>query len=112
MLYLYVNRTAPIKLESYLTLLKPPGVGFRLMTLFSGPKMQTDLTVIITRWRFFPVVFTADIVKMFRQFLMHQDHRDWLRILWRDHEDLRIYRMRTVIYGTTCAPYQAIRTFR
>ena len=80
--------------------------------LFSGPKLQADITAVLSRWRFHPVVFTADIVKMFRQFRIHDEDKDWLRISWRDspEEELRSYRMYTVVYGTACAPYQAIRS--
>ena len=49
---------------------------------------------------------------MFRQFLLDEKDRDWLRIFWRENpeQELGTYRMRTVVYGTACAPYQAIRT--
>ena len=40
--------------------------------LFTGPKLQ-----ILTRWRFFKVFFVADIVKMYRQFLIHRSDVDW-----------------------------------
>ena len=75
--------------------------------LFAGAKLQTDITVILTRWRFHRVAFTADIVKMFRQFRMHEKDVDWLRVLWRELplEEMRSFRMRTVVYGTACAPY-------
>ena len=76
--------------------------------LYTGPKLQTDISAILTRWRFFSVIFTTDIVKMFRQFNMHADV-DWLRILWRNNpsEELQHCRLTTVVYGTACAPYQA-----
>ena len=48
------------------------GVSFNDI-LLPGPKLQADITAILTRWRFFKFVFTADIVKMFRQILVHPD---------------------------------------
>ena len=35
--------------------------------LHTGPKLQEDVLAIILRWSFFPVVFSCDIVKMYRQ---------------------------------------------
>ena len=32
--------------------------------LFTGPKLQVDLPIILTRWRFFKVVFVAEIAHM------------------------------------------------
>ena len=79
--------------------------------LFTGPKLQADIAAIITRWRLLLYVFSADIVKMFRQFRMHPSDTDWLRIVWRSspEEEIKHYRMTTVVYGTACAPYQANR---
>ena len=82
--------------------------------LHVGPKLQTDLLTIITRWRFFKYVFTADIVKMFRQFHVSEPDINWLRILWRfnPEQQIQVYRLLTVTYGTASAPYQAIRCLR
>lgn len=35
--------------------------------LLAGPKLQTDLPSIITKWRLHRLLFIADIAKMFRQ---------------------------------------------
>ena len=79
--------------------------------LYTGPKLQTDISAIVSGWRSFKFIFSADIVKMFCQFRMHEDDVNWLRILWRSNpsEEIQHYRMTTVIYGTACAPYQANR---
>ncbi|XP_076656370.1 uncharacterized protein LOC143361015 [Halictus rubicundus] len=53
--------------------------------LLPGPKLQADLWVVVTRWRLFKLAFSTDIVKMFRQILIHPDDQDWLHILWRKH---------------------------
>ena len=67
--------------------------------LHVGPKLQTDLPTIITRWRFFKYVFTADIVKMFRQFRVSKPDTNWLRILWRfdPEQQLQVYLLLTLI---------------
>lgn len=81
--------------------------------LLTGPKLQQDLTTILTRWRKHEFVFTADIAKMYRQILIHPADRDLQRIVWRDgttQQYLTDYRLHTVTYGTASAPYLAIRT--
>lgn len=78
--------------------------------LHTGPKLQADIVAILVQWRTFPYVFSTDIIKMFRQFMLDERDRDWLRIYWRESPDqeLGIYRMRTAVYGTACTPFQAI----
>ena len=79
--------------------------------LFPGPKLQRDITTILTRWRRFAYAFTADITKMFRQILVHPEDALWQRILWRSAPDLPLeeYILQTVTYGTTSAPFLALR---
>lgn len=80
--------------------------------LLPGPKLQSDLWVILTRWRLFRFAFTADIVKMFRQIRVHPDDTHLQCILWRSDpaERIRAFRLLTVVYGTSPAPYLALRT--
>ena len=46
--------------------------------LLTVPKLQADIAAITTRWRLLLYVFSADIVKMFREFRMHPSDTDWL----------------------------------
>lgn len=80
--------------------------------LLIGPTIQQDMSSIIMRWRKHRIAFTADIEKMYRQILVHPEHTDLQRIIWRNspHEKLREYKLMTVTYGTSSAPYLAIRT--
>ncbi|XP_011860279.1 PREDICTED: uncharacterized protein LOC105557609 [Vollenhovia emeryi] len=80
--------------------------------LLAGKKLQSELWVTLSRWRLFKYVFTTDIVKMFRQILVHQDDTDLQRILWRSDpsKEVQDYRLQTVVYGTASAPYLALRT--
>lgn len=59
-------------------------------------------------------LFTADIKQMYRQIEVRQQDRDYLRILWRFDLQTPIeeYRLNTVTYGTSCAPFQALRTLQ
>ncbi|XP_070525097.1 uncharacterized protein [Cardiocondyla obscurior] len=82
--------------------------------LIIGPPLQNNLTLVLLNWRRFRFVFTADIIKMFRQIKIHQNDRDFLRILWSPNESEASmeYRHTMVTYGTACAPYLAIKTLQ
>ncbi|XP_069964560.1 uncharacterized protein [Bactrocera oleae] len=77
-----------------------------------GPTIQCELFLLLIRFRFHRFAFTADIVKMYRQVLMHEDDRKFQYILWRSSptEDIRTYQLNTVTYGMAAAPYFAIRS--
>nr|XP_043065771.1 uncharacterized protein LOC122321020 [Drosophila bipectinata] len=80
-------------------------------TLHVGPSIQRNLFAVCLRFRMYRYVFSADIVKMFRQVWVSTDHQGYQRILWREHPSapLKHYQLRTVTYGTACAPYLAVR---
>ncbi|XP_046811150.1 uncharacterized protein LOC111689777 [Lucilia cuprina] len=80
--------------------------------LLRGPVLQQDLMAVLLRYRCNKFVFAADIKQMFRMIDIQECDRDYQRILWRDDptEEIRHYRLTTVTYGTTSAPYLAIRT--
>jgi len=60
--------------------------GFSLNdVLLPGPKLQSDLWLVLTRWRMFRFAFSTDIVKMFRQIQVHKEDTDLQRILWREN---------------------------
>lgn len=81
--------------------------------LHIGQKLQNDIALVMTRWRFFGFVFCTDIVKMFRQLLVNKEDRDWLRILYRCGESaIQQFRLCTVTYGTAPAPFQALRVLK
>jgi len=82
--------------------------------LLVDPMVQDDLINIIIRFRFYRVVITADLQKMYRQTLVHSNDRNCQRILWRFslEEPVKEYKLNTVTYGQACAPYLAIRCLR
>ena len=89
--------------------------GLSLNDLLSpGPKLQASLWSMLTRWRLFQFAFSTDIVKMFRQILVHSADRDWQCILWRTDPSLTLssFRLNTVTYGTASAPFLALRVLR
>ncbi|XP_046434478.1 uncharacterized protein LOC124186653 [Neodiprion fabricii] len=79
--------------------------------LWAGPPLQSDLSLILLNWRKYRFAFTADIVNIFRQVLVKCEDQDLQRIVWAPTADASPvdYRLHTVTYGTTCAPYLAIR---
>lgn len=82
--------------------------------MMAGPRLQDDLCTILLRWRFHKFVLTADIEKMYRQILISPSDRKYQRIFWRDHPNdcLKVYELCTVTYGTTSAPYLAVKTLQ
>ncbi|XP_023316217.1 uncharacterized protein LOC111694003 [Trichogramma pretiosum] len=82
--------------------------------LLAGPKLQADITVVLSNWRFFEFAGTTDVEKMFRQIRVHEDDVDWQRVLWRagPDEPIRDYRCTTVTYGTASAPFLALRVMK
>ncbi|XP_060868578.1 uncharacterized protein LOC132943558 [Metopolophium dirhodum] len=83
-------------------------------SVYTGQKLQQEITNILIRARVHKFLFTADIKQMYRQIQIHATDRDYLRILWRFEPDSPIqeYRLCTVTYGTSCAPHQALRTMQ
>ncbi|XP_054737886.1 uncharacterized protein LOC129244294 [Anastrepha obliqua] len=79
--------------------------------LYPGPKLQNDLTAVVMNWRRYQVALTGDITKMYRQILVDERDADLQRIVWSPtkHEHPSHYRLNTVTYGTSCAPYLAIK---
>ncbi|UYV72564.1 hypothetical protein LAZ67_9003720 [Cordylochernes scorpioides] len=82
--------------------------------LIPGPKIQQDLFHIILRFRIHPVAINADIAKMYRQIRISQEDSEFQRIVWRNdpHDKIKDYRLETVTYGTSCAPFLAIRIIK
>ncbi|GBN43942.1 hypothetical protein AVEN_268195-1 [Araneus ventricosus] len=82
--------------------------------LLNGGTVQQELFSIISRFRTCKYASSADIQKMYRQILVDESDRDLERILWRPNEfaPVETYRLRTVTYGRTCAPFSATRALK
>ncbi|XP_072402497.1 uncharacterized protein [Diabrotica undecimpunctata] len=78
---------------------------------YTGPAIQNDIFKIMLRFRQHKFVVIADVEKMYRQILIHPEERYLQNILWRQNpnEDLAQFELQTVTYGTTSAPYLAIK---
>ncbi|XP_050301530.1 uncharacterized protein LOC126739765 [Anthonomus grandis grandis] len=81
-------------------------------TLLPGPKLQNDLSSLLLIFRLYPIVFIADIRRMFLQILITPEHRKFQRILWRfsAKDPIREYELNTVTFGVSSSPFLAIRT--
>ncbi|GFW34715.1 DUF1758 domain-containing protein [Trichonephila clavipes] len=82
--------------------------------LLTGKKLQSDIFLTLLKFRFFPIAFSADIAKMYRQILISQDDACFQQIFWMKspEEPLVIFKLNTVTYGTSCAQFLAIRTLK
>lgn len=82
--------------------------------LLVGPTLQQDLRDLIIRWRTHKICLLADVKQMYRQILVSREDADYQRILWRESPLANVVekRLLTVTYGTSCAPYLAIRTLK
>lgn len=77
----------------------------------AGPNLQEHLAIIITRFRIHRYVFSTDVKKMFRQFLINPDDQRYQKLLWRSNSDEPIceYVLQTVTYGMKASPFLAMR---
>ncbi|GFW49748.1 integrase catalytic domain-containing protein [Trichonephila clavipes] len=81
-------------------------------TLLKGGNVQNELWRTLLRFRKHIIAFLADVKKMYRQVKIYPSQQDLLRIVWKTSVDshLKTYRLTTVTYDTTCAPFLATRT--
>ena len=82
--------------------------------LLTGPKLQSDIRVILMRFRIHKYVFSTDVEKMFRQILVTDEDTKYLRFLWRSNTDEPIAHcyMCTLPFGLDCSPFLAERTMQ
>lgn len=82
--------------------------------LLKGYTTQPDLFDILIRFRTFLFACSADIQKMFRQILINPQQTFLQNILWRNSpkENLQCIELKTVTYGTNCAPFLSTRCLK
>ena len=73
-----------------------------------GPDFINSLCGVLCRFRKEPIAFVCDIEKMFLQFKVDVQHRNYLRFLWWENGDMDseplTYRMTRHLFGTTSSP--------
>ena len=81
--------------------------------LITGPNLVNNLVGVLMRFRQEKIAVTADIRQMFYSFNVREDHRDYLRFLWHEDNDLDKdlveYRMTVHVFGNSPSP--AVATF-
>lgn len=84
--------------------------------LLTGPDLNNSLLGVLIRFRKDLIAVTADIQQMFYGFLVRHDHRDYLRFLWHEDNDLskgiQEFRMRVHVFGNSPSPAVAIYGLR
>lgn len=76
-----------------------------------GPVIQSDLFDLLINWRKYEFAVSSDIEKMYRMMFVNRKHTDFQTILWHrpNTNGIAAYRLLTVTFGTSSAPYQATR---
>ena len=77
--------------------------------LMVGPTIQDKIFTHLVRFCFHKYVMTADMEKMYRQVLVHEDDRQFQKILWKHKGKLKTFQLNTVTFGVSSVLYLAIR---
>lgn len=82
--------------------------------LLPGPALHNDLPAVLTNWRFHRVVYAGDLEKMFLQIQVEDSDAQYQRVVWRDDpsKPLQDLFMNVVTFGTSSAPFLAMRAVR
>ena len=79
--------------------------------LMTGPNMMNNLVGVLLRFRSDKTAVTADLQHMFYSFCVHKDHRDYLRFVWHEDNDLSKelfdFRMKVHVFGNCPSPVVA-----
>nr|XP_036212672.1 uncharacterized protein LOC106624857 isoform X1 [Bactrocera oleae]XP_036212673.1 uncharacterized protein LOC106624857 isoform X1 [Bactrocera oleae]XP_036212674.1 uncharacterized protein LOC106624857 isoform X1 [Bactrocera oleae]XP_036212675.1 uncharacterized protein LOC106624857 isoform X1 [Bactrocera oleae]XP_036212676.1 uncharacterized protein LOC106624857 isoform X1 [Bactrocera oleae] len=77
--------------------------------LMVGARIQPELIMTLLSFRLYPYVLTADVSKIYRQFLIDEQDQRYQLILWRNesYEPLQLFQLKTVTYGLASAPFLA-----
>lgn len=76
--------------------------------LMTGPTIQDKIFEHLIRFRSHLFEITADIEKMYRQVLIHEDDRKFQPILWRVNDKICTFELNRVTFGVSSAPFLAI----
>lgn len=79
--------------------------------MMTGPKLQSDICVILMRFRQYAYVFSADITKMFRQIRVRVEDAAYQCVMWKlPGQPIEMFRINVVVFGLASSPFLAIRT--
>lgn len=82
--------------------------------LFCGPKLQQDISYVLSTFRLPRICISTDLKKMYLQILVKEPDCFLQNILWRRSPDdpLLDYVLRTVTFGVNCSPFLALRVIQ
>lgn len=81
--------------------------------MMTGLKLQSDICVILMRFRQHPHAFSADVTKMFRQIRVREEDAAYQCVLWQlPNQPMMMYQINVVVFGLTSSPFLAIRTIQ
>ena len=76
--------------------------------LLQGPDLMNKLVGVLTRFRQEEIAITCDVEQMFHNFMVSEEHRDYLRFLWFQDGDMNkpivTYRMNVHLFGAVSSP--------
>ena len=76
--------------------------------LLQGPDLMNKLIGVLTRFRQEEIAVTCDVEQMFHNFMVTEEHRDYLRFLWFQEGDMTkpivTYRMNVHLFGAVSSP--------
>lgn len=88
------------------------GTSFN-QTLLPGPSLYSRLTTSLNRFRLYPVAFTGDISKMFREVGLQDSEKDYHRFLQRGPDgNIQDWRTTRLTFGIASSPFVASRVLR
>ena len=76
--------------------------------LLTGPDLLCKLHGLLLRFRQYSMAITADIEAMFMQIVIQPQDQDYLRFLWTQKGNEKIFKYNRLIFGATCSPSCAI----
>lgn len=100
------------KVRAVLNASAKTSTGFSLNDcLCVGPVIQPELFDLLISWRKFEFAISGDIEKMYRMMYVNANHANYQCILWQrpGSNEIAAYRLLTVTFGTSSAPFQATR---
>lgn len=109
----YLPHRHVVKLNSATTKVRPvfdasareKGFPSLNQCLEKGINLIALVPSILTRFRLSKIGIVSDIRKAFLQISLCSNDRDFLRFLWYENGQIKVYRHARVVFGVTCSPF-------
>ncbi|XP_039276065.1 uncharacterized protein LOC120349651 [Nilaparvata lugens] len=82
--------------------------------LLPGPKLQSNIIQVLTKFRTYKYIVLSDCKQMYRQILLRPEDCRHQHVFWKPnyHEPAKEFELKTVTYGLTSSAYLAQRTLQ